>query len=98
MKVSIVIPCYNENATIRKIVEAVRAAPIQSKEIIIVDDGSRDQTRRVARQFGSGEISVVVQENQGAAAARNNAFKLCQGDYIQWLDADDLLSPDKIAK
>src|SRR5207249_8111967 len=42
--------------------------------------------------------SVVTQENQGAATARNNAFQLCQGDYIQWLDADDLLSPGKIAR
>jgi glycosyltransferase involved in cell wall biosynthesis len=46
----------------------------------------------------SKNVSSVTQENQGASAARNRAFDFCQGDYIQWLDADDLLSPDKVAK
>lgn len=50
----------------------------------------------VARQFASGNLSVITQENQGASAARNKALELCQGDYVQWLDADDLLAPDKI--
>jgi glycosyltransferase involved in cell wall biosynthesis len=52
----------------------------------------------VVRQFASKAVSVVSHENQGASAARNKAFELCQGDYIQWLDADDLIAPDKIAK
>ena len=63
-----------------------------------VDDGSSDQTLSVARQFSSETVSAVTQENQGAAAARNKALEMCQGDYIQWLDADDLISPDKIAR
>ena len=96
--VSILIPAYNAERWIADTIRSALAQTWPRKEIIIVDDGSRDQTRRVARQFASGEVSVVAQENQGAAAARNNAFELCQGDYIQWLDADDLLSPDKIAK
>src|SRR5437879_8909068 len=50
----------------------------------------------MARQFESNSVRVVTQENQGAAAARNRAFALSQGDYIQWLDADDLLGSDKI--
>lgn len=52
----------------------------------------------VAGQFESYGVRVVTQKNQGAAAARNKAFSLSHGDYIQWLDADDLLAPDKIAK
>jgi len=56
MRVSIVIPCYNEKATIEKIVEAVRAAPIQSKEIIIVDDGSRDGTQTVLNEISKTSI------------------------------------------
>jgi len=96
--VSILIPAYNAE---RWIADTIRSALDQSwprKEIIVVDDGSRDHTLSVARQFAGKEVSVVSQENQGAAAARNKAFELCQGDYIQWLDADDLLSPGKIEK
>jgi glycosyltransferase involved in cell wall biosynthesis len=61
-----------------------------------VDDGSRDQTLDVARRFASKNVAVVSTQNQGATAARNHAFRLSQGEYIQWLDADDLLAPDKI--
>ena len=68
------------------------------KEIIVVDDGSTDQTVSIARQFASKDVAVISKANQGAAAARNHALSLSQGDYLQWLDADDLLSPDKIAK
>ena len=63
-----------------------------------MDDGSRDRTAEVARRFASKEVAVVSTENQGAAAARNHALQLSQGDYIQWLDADDLLAPDKIER
>jgi glycosyltransferase involved in cell wall biosynthesis len=96
--VSILIPAHNAEPWIADTIKSALAQTWPRKEIIIVDDGSRDQTVRVARQFASEVVSVVTQENEGASAARNKAFELCQGDYIQWLDADDLLSPDKIAK
>jgi len=95
--VSILIPAYSAE---RWIADTIRSALEQTwpnKEIVIVDDGSRDRTFSIAREFASERVSVVSQENQGAAAARNKAFSLSQGDYIQWLDADDLLAPDKIA-
>jgi glycosyltransferase involved in cell wall biosynthesis len=62
-----------------------------------VDDGSSDRTLAVAQTFASAEVKVVTQKNAGASAARNHALRLSQGDYVQWLDADDLMSPDKIA-
>ena len=61
-----------------------------------MDDGSTDRTAEVARKFTSKDVAFVSKGNEGAAATRNHAFALSQGDYIQWLDADDLLSPDKI--
>jgi len=94
--VSVLIPAYNAERWIGDTIQSALAQTWPRKEIIIVDDGSRDRTLAVAQQFASQDVSVVTQENQGAAAARNKALELCQGDYIQWLDADDLLSPDKI--
>jgi len=96
--VSILIPAYNAERWIGQTILSALAQTWPRKEIIVIDDGSRDQTLQVARQFASEDVFIVAQENQGAAAARNKALQLCQGEYIQWLDADDLLSPDKIAK
>jgi len=96
--VSILIPAFNAQEWIG---DAIRSALNQTwrrKEIIVVDDGSRDNTLRVARQFTSAGVWVFTQENRGASSARNRAFSLCKGDYIQWLDADDLLAPDKVTE
>ena len=95
--VSILIPAYNAAPLLADTVRSALAQTWPRKEIIIVDDGSRDDTLAVAKQFASAEVKVVTQANQGAAATRNNALALAQGDFIQWLDADDLLSPDKVA-
>jgi len=95
--VSILIPAFNAEAWIADTIKSANAQTWPRREIIVVDDGSTDQTLQLARRFASKELVVVGQENQGAAAARNHAFSLSQGDYIQWLDADDLLSPDKLA-
>lgn len=96
--VSILIPAYNCEAWLADTVRSAVAQTWPRKEIIVVDDGSKDGTLAVARRFASPQVSVVTQENQGAATARNQAFARAQGDYIQWLDADDLLSPDKIER
>src|ERR1700730_16992783 len=96
--VSILIPAYNSEQWIGDAIRSALAQSWQCKEIIVVDDGSRDGTATVARRFASKEVAVVSTENQGAAAARNHAMQLSQGDYIQWLDADDLLAPDKIER
>lgn len=96
--VSILIPAY---AAEEWIADAIRSALGQTwprKEIVIVDDGSKDQTLSVARQFASKDVSVLTQLNRGASAARNKAYSISQGDYIQWLDADDILAPDKIER
>lgn len=96
--VSILIPAYNAQESVADSLRSALAQTWDHKEIIVVDDGSRDRTLALARQFESKQIRVVSQENQGAAAARNKCFSLCQGSYIQWLDADDLLGTDKISR
>ena len=96
--VSILIPAYNAE---RWVAKAIRSALDQTwprKEIIVVDDGSTDGTLSTARAFERGTVKVVTQPNQGAPAARNRALDLAQGDYMQWLDADDLLEPHKISR
>lgn len=95
--VSILIPAYNAEAWISDTLRSAIAQTWERKEIIVVDDGSKDQTLAVARQFESDQLKVVTQKNQGAAATRNNAFAMSKGDYVQWLDADDLMGPQKTA-
>jgi glycosyltransferase involved in cell wall biosynthesis len=96
--VSILIPAYNAEKWIADTICSAMAQSWERKEIIVVDDGSTDQTLTIAKRCEGPSVRVVRQENQGAAAARNKALSISQGDYIQWLDADDLLAPDKIAR
>jgi glycosyltransferase involved in cell wall biosynthesis len=96
--VSILIPAFNAEEWIADTLRSAMAQTWERKEIIVVDDGSSDRTLEIARQFESDWVQVVSQPNQGAAAARNHAFALSHGEYIQWLDADDLLAHDKIAR
>ena len=96
--VSILIPAFNAEQWLPDTLRSAIAQTWDRKEIIVVDDGSTDQTLAIARTFESGCVKVFTQKNQGAAATRNNAFSLSQGDYIQWLDADDLLAPEKVAR
>jgi glycosyltransferase involved in cell wall biosynthesis len=96
--VSILIPAFNAQEWIADTLRSAVEQTWPQREIIVVNDGSTDETLAVAGRFESAGVRVHTQRNQGAAAARNTAFSLSQGDYIQWLDADDLLSPDKIAR
>jgi glycosyltransferase involved in cell wall biosynthesis len=94
--ISILIPAYNAQRWIADTIVSALGQTWPKKEIIVVDDGSADQTFEIAKRFASKTVRVVTQANQGASAARNTAFSMCQGDYIQWLDADDLLDADKV--
>jgi len=96
--VSILIPAYNAEAWIADTIRSALAQTWTRKEIIVVDDGSRDRTLAIATEFAGAGVSVVAERHQGAAGTRNRGFALSRGDYIQWLDADDLLVPDKIER
>jgi glycosyltransferase involved in cell wall biosynthesis len=95
--VSILIPAYNASEWIADTIRSAVAQTWGRKEIIVVDDGSTDQTASIAQRFESKDVRILIQLNQGAAAARNKAYSVSRGDYIQWLDADDLLAPNKIS-
>ncbi|MDJ0647625.1 MAG: glycosyltransferase family A protein [Xenococcaceae cyanobacterium MO_188.B19] len=94
--VSILIPCYNSEQWLAETIESALAQTWKNIEIIIVDDGSTDNSLAIAKSFESSIVKVISQENKGASTARNIALKEAQGDFIQYLDADDLLAPDKI--
>ncbi|MGI4019959.1 MAG: glycosyltransferase family 2 protein [Janthinobacterium lividum] len=95
--VSIIIPVYNAE---KYIAETIRSALNQTWpniEIIIVDNGSTDNSLPIAKQFKSERIAILSEQNQGAGKARNKGLQEANGEFIQFLDADDLLSPNKIA-
>lgn len=94
--VSILIPAYNAAPWIGATIDSALGQTHPRCEVIVVDDGSSDETLAVARSKETKGVRVLSQPNAGAAAARNRALELAQGDYIQYLDADDLLSPEKI--
>ena len=90
MKLSIVIPCYNERETILEIVKAVRAAPVAQKEIIIVDDFSTDGTRDILKSEIAPLVDQIVYHdfNQGKGAALRTGFQSAKGDIVVVQDAD----------
>ncbi len=96
--VSILIPAYNAEKWIAETIHSALEQTWESKEIIVVVDGCTDRTLSIVRHFESRGVQVVDQANEGGPAARNTAFSLSRGEYIQWLDHDDLLAPDKISK
>lgn len=96
--VSILIPCYNASAWLAATLESALAQTWPRREIILVDDGSTDDSAVIAHRYASRGVQLLTQPNAGAAAARNTALRAARGDYVQFLDADDLIAPDKIAR
>lgn len=98
--VSIIVPCYNYGHLLHETLESVVAQTYQNWECIIVDDGSTDNTRQVAMNYIDNDSRFLYQyqKNKGLASARNTGFKLAKGYYIQLLDSDDILPPEKIQR
>jgi len=96
--VSIIIPAYNSEKWIDSCIKCAKSQTWPNKEIIVIDDGSIDRTYQIAKSYENKDIKVETQPNMGASAARNAGLKIAQGDYIQWIDSDDLLDPDKITQ
>ena len=96
--VSILMPAYNAERWISYSLESAIAQTWPRKEIIVANDGSTDRTEEVARRFASKGVRVITTGNEGLSGAVNNAYRYSQGDYLQYLDSDDLLAPDKIER
>ncbi len=91
--VSVVIPCYNSELYLAEAIESVRLQTYPRVEIIVVDDGSTDETARVARSY---PVRYYYQANRGISAARNTGLLHCHGEYVLFLDHDDRLLPRAI--
>ncbi|HTN74933.1 MAG TPA: glycosyltransferase family A protein [Pirellulaceae bacterium] len=93
--ITALIPCYNRQATIARAIESVLAQTIPVTEILVIDDGSRDDSAAVAAAFGQ-PVRVIRTLNNGAAVARNNGLSEAQGEWIAFLDSDDYWHPHKL--
>lgn len=96
-KVSVIIPAYQDAEHIRAAVDSVLAQTYLDREVIVVDDGSTDETLKVLSAYGDA-IQVISQPNRGPSAARNLGIQVAQGEWVAFLDADDTWLPDKLAR
>lgn len=94
--VSILIPCYNAGPWLRQTLESALAQTWRAKEIIVVDDGSTDDSPHLALEYADRGVRLISQKNAGQSAAFNRAVAEARGDYLEFLDADDLLAPTKL--
>ena len=96
VKVSVIIPAYNGDRYIEKAIAGILAQTYTNYEIVAIDDGSTDGTRQIIRQYGD-RVRYFTQANQGVAASRNLGLSKAQGEYIAFLDQDDVFLPHKLA-
>ncbi|MFN3523671.1 MAG: glycosyltransferase family 2 protein [Phenylobacterium sp.] len=96
-RVSVLIPCYNAEAYVAQTLESVFAQTWPNIEVVVVDDGSTDASAAVVAAMARPNLTLVRQDNRGQTAALNVALAHAGGDFVQYLDADDLIDPEKIA-
>lgn len=95
--VSVIIPCYNAAPFLCETLNSVLAQTYQPLEVLVVDDGSTDESAAIADSYGP-PVRVIRQENQGESVARNRGIEEAQGEWIAFLDADDVWKPEKLEK
>ena len=96
--ISVVIPAYNREKTIKKAILSVLNQGYKELEILVVDDGSTDNTANVVKSINDSRIKYIYQKNKGACAARNNGIIKASGQYIAFHDSDDVWHSNKLAK
>ena len=96
--ISVVVPVYNVESYLEKCIESILSQTYRNLEIILVDDGSTDSSGKICEKYKgkSSLISVIHTANKGQAAARNTGIKLAKGEYITFVDSDDVISPNMI--
>ena len=97
-RISVVIPSYNRAQHIEKAIDSVFEQKMENIEIILVDDGSTDNTREIIQKKYGDRVRYFYQENQGSPGARNTGIKNARGDYVAFLDSDDYWRPDKLER
>jgi glycosyltransferase involved in cell wall biosynthesis len=97
MTISIILPTFNRSRYLPLALDSILAQTYRDLEVIVVDDGSTDDTEQVVMPY-SGQIKYIYQENQGRGAARNVGLQYATGEYIAFLDSDDLWHPDKLER
>src|SRR5512145_2536109 len=94
---SIIIPTYNQARFLPEAIESAIAQTYPAVEIIVVDDGSTDETPALLKSY-TNQVTTIRQENYGLAAARNAGWRAAYGDYLLFLDSDDRILPDKVER
>lgn len=94
-RVSVLIPTYNRQEYIGEAIRSIQSQTYEDCEIVVVDDGSTDDTEQVVKRFGD-DIRYIYQQNQGVSTARNLAFRKSTGEYVVFLDSDDYLLPNAL--
>lgn len=98
LKVSIVIPCYNVDKYIEECLNSVLNQTYSNLEVVVIDDGSNDGTRRILEEYQNRyrNIKLLIQKKGGTGSARNAGVRVCSGDYLLFVDADDYIQNDTI--
>lgn len=96
-KVSVIIPCYNAAPYVAETLDSLRRQTWPNLEVIVVDDGSTDDSARIVETYAGSDLTLIHQPNRGGSAAINVGLARATGDFVQFLDADDLIDADKIA-
>lgn len=96
--VSVIIPVYGAEKYIKNTLDSVLEQTYKNLEILIIDDESPNRSTEICKQFNNSQIKIIHQKNRGLAGARNTGIRHAQGQYLAFLDADDLWLPDKIEK
>lgn len=97
-QLSIIIPAYNSERTILRLLDSILSQSFRDFELIVIDDGSEDQTYQVLQKIKDNRLRIYTQSNQGPAKTRNRGIKLAQGQYIMFMDSDDYIDPGYLAK